>query len=104
MDLGGEIEIRIRRRLADAVLDARAACARRADHAQERAAVLLAPDQSIRRERVGAIALVAVDGRRAEGACRARMGEKAARYCLPTSERSSRSDAKALRPPLASDW
>src|SRR3954468_18222376 len=68
MDLRGEIEVWVRRRLANAVFDARARIARAADDAEKRAAVLLAPNQAIGGERVGPVALVAVDGRRTERA------------------------------------
>ena len=43
-----------------------AGVARPAEHADHDAAVVAAPDRAIRRQRIGAVALVAVDGRRGE--------------------------------------
>src|SRR5438552_5909006 len=76
VDLRSEVEIRVRRRLADAVLDARARVARPADDAQHRAAVLLSPDDAIGRERIGTVSLVAVDRRGAERARCSRVCQK----------------------------
>src|SRR5882672_12553253 len=77
VDLRGDVEVRVRRRLADAVLDARRGIAGAADDAQQRAAVLLAPDDAIGGERIGSVTLVAVDGRGAESASRPRVREQA---------------------------
>src|SRR5437667_5037596 len=76
VDLRSEIEIRVRRRLADAVLDARARVARPADDAQHGAAVLLAPDDAIGRERVGTVSLVTIYSGRAERARGSRVRQK----------------------------
>ena len=49
------------------------------------AAIVAAPDGAVGRQRIGAVALVAVDGRRGEGGGRARMREQAAE--IMTAER-----------------
>src|SRR5438552_8665961 len=76
VDLRSEVEIRVRRRLADAVLEARCRVARPADDAQHRAAVLLAPADAVPRERIGTVSLVAVDRRGAERARGSRVRQK----------------------------
>src|SRR5437773_2871433 len=68
VDLRSEVEVGIRRRLADAVLDARSRVARPADDAQHGAAVLLAPGDAVGRERIGTVSLITVDRWRAERA------------------------------------
>src|SRR5437016_7950617 len=76
VDLRSEVEIGIRRRLADAVLDARSRVARPAYDAQHRAAVLLAPGDAVGRERIGTVSLVAVDRWSAERARGPRVRQK----------------------------
>ena len=72
------VEIGIGRRLADAVLQARRRIASLAEHAHHHAAIVARPDRAIGRERVGPVALVAVDGRRGESRGRVRVREQAA--------------------------
>src|SRR5437667_11346184 len=76
VDLRSEVEIWVCRRLADAVLDARCRVARPAYDAQHRAAVLLAPDDAIGRERIRTVSLVTVDCWRAERARCPRVRQK----------------------------
>src|SRR5262249_56011635 len=74
VDRGGEIEIGVGGGLAGGVLEPRCRVPGTADRADQRAAVVASPDHPVGREGVGAIALVAVDGRRRErrGAARVR--------------------------------
>ena len=55
------------RRLADPVLQPRGGFARPTEHADHHAAVVAAPDRAVRRQRIGAVALVTIDRRRREG-------------------------------------
>ena len=65
-NLRGHVEIRIGRGLADPVFQPGRGIAGAAEHADHDAAVVAPPDRAVRRQRIGTIALVAVDGRRRE--------------------------------------
>ena len=75
-DLRREIEIRIGRRLADAVFQMCRRIALLADHPHHHAAIVLPPDHPVGRERIGAVALVAVHRRRGERRRGPRIGEQ----------------------------
>src|SRR5882672_1876016 len=66
-------EIRVRRRLADAVLEPRRRIADAAERADHHAAMVVAPGGTIRRERIGPEAPIAVDGRGGERGARRRV-------------------------------
>src|SRR5262245_31044344 len=82
-DLRGHVEIGIGGGLAHAVLEPRRGVASRAEHADHHPAIVVAPDGAVRRQRVAAIALVAVDRGRGEGGGRARMREQAGEEGAP---------------------
>src|SRR5262249_57494941 len=76
-DLRGHGEVRIGGRLPGPVLEPRGAVPMApAEHAEHHPAIVPPPDHAVGRQRIGAIALVAVDGRGGEGSRRARMDEK----------------------------
>src|SRR6185312_4921046 len=75
-DLRSHVEIGIGGGLADAVLQPCCGIPGRPEHADHYAAIVAAPDGAIRRQRIGAVALVAVDGRRREHGRGAGMREK----------------------------
>src|SRR5262245_4198805 len=77
-DLRGHVEIRIRGRLTDAVFEPRRLITLPAKRTDHYAAIVVAPDHAIGRQRIGAIALVAVDRRRREGRCCTRMRKQPA--------------------------
>ena len=78
IDLRSNVEIGIGRGLADAVLQARRRVARPAEHAHHHAAIVARPDGAVRRERIGPVALVAVDRRRGENRGGARVSQQPA--------------------------
>ena len=85
-DLARHVEVGVGRRLADPVFQVRRGIARAAQHAHHDAAVVAPPGGAVGRQREGAVALVAVQGRRAEGGRPACMGEQA-RHVMPAHRR-----------------
>ena len=79
VDLRGDAEIQVlATRFADAVLQQGRRIAGRREHAHHHAAIVARPDRAIGRERIGPVALVAVDGRRSGSRGRVRVREQAA--------------------------
>ena len=69
-DLGGHVEIGIGGGLSDPIFQPGRGIVSAAEHAHHHAPVVASPDRTVRRQRIRAIALIAVDGRRREhGRC-----------------------------------
>src|SRR5205823_2948428 len=76
-DLRGDVEIRVRGRLAQPVLKAGPGVAAAAEYTHHRAAMVVSPAGAVRGEGIGLIAPVAVDRRRGEHGARRGVLEQA---------------------------